>query len=73
MVSGTSVVTTPLPGMPEEYNQYVYLFDDESVDGMHKTLEMLLAKSKEELHEFGGLAKQFVLAYKSNEVQAKVG
>lgn len=42
MVSGTPVLTTPLPGMPEEYDQYVYLFDDESTEGMHQTLKLLL-------------------------------
>lgn len=70
MVSGTPLLTTPLPGMPKEYNPYVYLFDDESVDGMHQTLNQLLLKPKEELHEFGLRAKKFVLNEKSNYKQA---
>ena len=71
MVSGTPVVTTPLPGMPKEYNPYVYLFDDESVDGIYQTLKNLLAKPKVELYEFGQRAKEFVLTYKSNLKQAE--
>lgn len=71
MVSGTPLLTTPLPGMPEEYKRYAYLFDDESTDGIYETLKLLLSKSKEELHEFGNRAKQFVLTNKSNIVQAK--
>jgi len=44
MASGVPLLTTKLPGMPEEYNDYVYLFDDESVQGMRKTLDYLLSK-----------------------------
>lgn len=71
MVSGTPIATTPLPGMPMEYYPFVYLFEDETVEGFHKTLKNILAKPKEELHEFGHKAKQFVLTHKSNVVQAK--
>ena len=70
MVSGTPIVTTKLPGMPEEYLQYVYLFNDESVEGIFNTLDKLLSKSTAELHEFGINAKSFVLREKSNIVQA---
>jgi hypothetical protein len=31
MVSGTSTLTSNLPGMSEEYKQYVYLIEDETV------------------------------------------
>lgn len=71
MVSGTPLLTTPLPGMPREYNPYVYLFNDESVEGFYQTLKLLLMNPKEDLHEFGRLAKEFVLAHKSNVMQAK--
>lgn len=69
MASGTPLVTTLLPGMPEAYFPYVYLFNDESVNGMRRTLEFLLSKTKEELHEFGNKSKEFVLNYKNNEIQ----
>jgi glycosyltransferase involved in cell wall biosynthesis len=71
MVSGTPLLTTPLPGMPREYNPYVYLFNDESVEGFYQTLKLLLMNPKEDMHEFGRLAKEFVLAHKSNVMQAK--
>lgn len=70
MVSGTPILTTPLQGMPKEYNDYVYLFEDETVDGMTKTLEDILRKDKEELHMKGLRAKEFVLREKNNVVQA---
>lgn len=71
MVSGTPLLTTPLLGMPQEYNQYVYLFDDESVEGLYATLKILLDKSCSELYEFGHAARQFVLEHKSNYKQTR--
>jgi len=71
MASGTPVLTTPLPGMPKEYYDYVYLFEDESVEGMAKTLQQVLSLPKEELHAKGAAAKEFVLKEKNNFVQAK--
>ena len=69
MASGTPLITTLLPGMPPDYYPYVYLFNDESLNGMKRTLEFLLSKTKEELHEFGNKSKEFVLNYKNNVIQ----
>jgi glycosyltransferase involved in cell wall biosynthesis len=71
MVSGTPLVTTLLPGMPLEYQEYVYLLKDESVEGMSNALTKILEKSQEQLHNFGGVAKDFVLRNKSNLIQTK--
>lgn len=71
MVSGTPVLTTKLPGMPREYDRFAYLFADESVDGMAKTLNDVLSLSREELHAAGSRAKAFVLENKSNTAQAR--
>ena len=70
MVSATPVLTTKLSGMPREYDAYAYLFTDESVDGMAKTLAELLALPRETLHAKGIAAKEFVLLKKSNTTQA---
>ena len=71
MVSRTPLLTTKLPGMPSEYNDYVYLIEDESVEGIRKELENLFNKSDNELREFGVKAQSFVSKNKSNEMQAK--
>lgn len=71
MVSGTPVLTTDLPGMPEEYRQYIYLFEDESIDGYCNTLKDVLGKSQEALKQKGENAKKFVLEYKNNIIQAQ--
>ncbi|WP_199912298.1 glycosyltransferase [Lysinibacillus sp. 2017] len=70
MVSGTPVLTTPLQGMPYEYNDYVYLFEDETLAGITRTLENILGKKREELHEKGVKAKEFVIREKNNQIQA---
>lgn len=71
MVSGTPALLTKLPGMPEEYAQYVYLLEDESTDGMAKKLKEVLNLPKEELCEKGKKAREYVLKKKTNIAQAK--
>lgn len=71
MVSGTPILTTKLPGMPEEYYPYIYMFDSETVEGYAKTIKRVLALSTEELYHKGQEAKQFVLQKKNNVYQAK--
>jgi len=71
MVSGTPILTTNLPGMPEEHKQYVYLIEDETVEGLTSTLRVVLSKTREELHQKGIVAKSFVLHNKNNVIQAK--
>lgn len=70
MVSGTPVLTTRLPGMPAEYHDYVYLFDEESEDGYARALAEVLSKSEQELKDKGYSARRWVLENKNNVVQA---
>ncbi|MBO7520306.1 MAG: glycosyltransferase [Clostridia bacterium] len=71
MVSGTPVLTTKLPGMPEEYYPYVYLIEDETPLGISNTLKSVLSLSADERNKKGASARQFVLSNKSNVKQAK--
>lgn len=70
MVSGTPVLTTNLPGMPEEYKDYVYIFDDESVQGMARKIREVLSLPTKGLNRKGKAAKEFVLNEKNNIRQA---
>lgn len=69
MASGRPVITTKLPGMPEEYNEYVYIIEDESVYGIELTLKDVLRKPSQELTSMGEKAKEFVLKNKNNRIQ----
>lgn len=71
MASGTPILTTKLLGMPEEYYDYVYLIEDETVEGMKDTLKLILAKTEGELNNQGKRAQEFVLNKKNNVIQAK--
>lgn len=69
MVSGTPVLTTKLPGMPKEYYPYVFLFEEESVEGYFNSLRDVLNLPSDELTRKGEGAKNFVLGYKNNVQQ----
>ncbi len=71
MVSGTPLLTTKLPGMPADYYPFIYLFEDESVEGYAATLSQILNLPAKELKEKGRLGKDFVLLEKNNLIQAK--
>ena len=72
MVSGTPIMTARLPGMPKDYNPYVYVLEDETTNGMANCLHTLLSdKTKDELSQKGKAAQQFVLEKKNNVFQAK--
>ncbi len=71
MASGTPVLTTKLPGMPADHLDYVYLIEEDNAAGVEKSLRELLTKSREELHEKGMRAKDFVLREKNNVKQAE--
>lgn len=70
MVSGTPLLTTKLPGMPMEYWEYVYLFDDETVEGYQCKLETVFEMSDAELLTKGASAQKFVMNRKNNTIQA---
>jgi len=69
MVSGTPLLTTKLPGMPTEYYDYIYLFEEETTEGYESKLKELFNISEKDLEEKGAKAREFVLAVKNNNVQ----
>lgn len=71
MATGTPVLTTDLPGMPEEYKQYVYLLKDETEDGVCQALIQIFKEPDKERIEKGKKAKHFVMEKKNNVRQAK--
>lgn len=71
LLSGKPVVMFKLPGIPEEYFDYVYFIPDSSEESIAKTIMEVCCKSKEELDHFGNSARSFVLKDKNSLVQAK--
>lgn len=70
MASGTPMLTTKLPGMPKEYLQYVYFFQDESISGIAEELKKTLLLPEEELRRKGKEAQRFVMREKTARMQA---
>ena len=70
MASGTPVLTTRLPGMPEDHKPYVYFIEQEDAEGIKDALQRVLAQDDQTLHAFGERAKEFVLKEKNNRAQA---
>ena len=70
MSTGTPVLTTVLPGMPEEYHPYVYFIHEETVDGVAEAIREVFAHSEETLFQKGLKARTFVLQERNNVAQA---
>ena len=71
MASGTPVLMAKLPGIPDEYYDYVYTFDDQNTDGLSGALRFVLDKNADEIASFGLKARDFVFSQKTNVTQAK--
>lgn len=71
MASGTPLLTTKLAGIPDDYYQYVYTIDDDSVNGIKKAILRVLSIDKKELEEKGASAQHFVMDNKNNIAQGK--
>lgn len=71
MCSGTPVLTTDLQGMPDEYKNYVYLMEDETIYGMKKELDKILNIKQNELIRKGIKAKEFIIKNKNCDIQSE--
>lgn len=71
MLSGTPVLTTNLPGMPKEYKDYVFLFEEETVEGFAKSITEIMNMPRQALLKKGKLAQDFVIREKNKKRQAE--
>ncbi len=71
MASGTPVLMTRLPGVPDEYYPFLYTFDDESIEGMRDRIKSVIRKSSSELREKGRRAQEFLIKSKSSNIQVE--
>ena len=70
LASGTAVLTTRLPGMPDEYLDHVLTVDPPDAAGMAAALETAFALGRDELLRRGEQGRDFVLTHKNNIQQA---
>lgn len=71
MLSGTPVLTTKLPGMPNEYYDYVFLISAENPNNLALEIKKIFDLPKEILIDKAKKARSFVLKNKNNIAQTK--
>jgi glycosyltransferase involved in cell wall biosynthesis len=71
MSSGTATISTRLEGIPNEYEDYLYWFENDDQEAIAEKIFEVLNKPDDERNEKGLLAKQFVLSKKNNIIQGE--
>jgi len=71
MSTGTPVLTTRLPGIPDEYIDLVFTIDRPGPDGITEALERVFGMPAERRTEMGIAARTFVLTGKTSLAQAR--
>lgn len=69
MASGTPVLMTKLPGLPEEYYPFLFFFDEETVSGFRDGIKKVLSLSNKELSRKGLEAQKFLKNQKEATAQ----
>lgn len=64
MASGTPLLTTKVGGMPEEYYDYFYFFEEESIEGIKSSFEKIINFSDKQLRDNGIAARAFAVKNK---------
>ncbi len=71
MQSGRPAITTRLLGIPQEYDGYMFFFEEDTKDALREGIERVLAHPEEDLATFGRNAADFVNKNKNSDVTAK--
>ena len=71
MASGTPLVACDLPCIPEEYKKYFYRITPPDESGLKNILQQLLEMNREELHEFGLNAQQWIVEKRGTKIQTR--
>lgn len=57
---GRPVLTTKVAGLPEDYLEFLYIIDDESVDGIRSAITRLMECPRSELERRANLGRKFI-------------
>lgn len=67
MASGTPVLMTHLPGLPDEYKPYLFFPETENSDGFATAIDRIMEIDEKELEKFGIQAAEFIKTKKNSE------
>jgi glycosyltransferase involved in cell wall biosynthesis len=65
MASGRPLISTRLPGIPEDYFPHLFVLDEETPEELSALLVRLSAMPRKELDDFGARAKAFIIDNKN--------
>ena len=71
LLTGKAVIMNRLPGIPEEYFNYVFCPKDETVHSLTDTLAEILAMDRKALYKQTRKGREFVLKSKNSVVQTR--
>lgn len=71
MLSGTPVIMNHLSGIPDEYYNYVFVPEDDSIKSLAESMETVCNLNSEDLTHVGESAKNYVVKNKSSKMQIK--
>lgn len=71
LASGTPCVMRKLPGIPAEYDDYIFYTKDDSVQSLRDTICDVLSMSQMELNAFGEKASDFIKKQKNSRRQCE--
>ena len=71
LASGKPVAMNRLPGIPQEYNEHIFFFKEETAESMAETFQEILALPKNELNERKEKQLRFIIEQKCGAVQAQ--
>ncbi len=71
LLSGNPVVAHKLPGIPNEYDEFIQYPKTESISGLADKLNELLSLPQESLNLIGKKGRDFVISQKNSKVQMK--
>lgn len=66
---GVPVLTTKLPGIPKDYLEYMYLINNETIDGLRDAIEMVVNTPLNERASKAKLARNFIFHVASESAQ----
>ena len=71
LLTGRPVIAYKLDGIPDEYDNYFYYVEDDSIDSFTRKIEEVLLMDEETRSEFGDRARSYVLNEKNNIYASK--
>jgi glycosyltransferase involved in cell wall biosynthesis len=71
LLSGNPTVICRLPGIPDDYYQYVIVSEDGNPESLAMSVKKILQMTEEERNQFGKKAQQFIIKEKNYEIQTE--